>query len=164
MIRRWFILGGLAAVLLGLMWSFYTEVVVYHPVQYVFKRTVKPAKAEQKAPGRFQPAWDARIAGKDLFSEMRGTVPPAPPVVKKPEAPTVDTTPPQLALSGIILNQFGEYIAYISKDGGPTKRVRKDDVFDGVLVLDIKPRRVTLMWNDEEIVLSMRQMKSKGNN
>ncbi len=162
MIRRWFILGILAAIMVSLLWNFYREVVVYHAMDAV-RKTEKTAKEAKQPPGPYNPAWDKKIVSKNLFSKLRGYTPPPPPPSAKPaepELPPVVLVPPELNLSGIILDQYGEYTAFIQKDGGSPKRVRKGDTFDGILVVDIAVREVKLLWNDEELNLSMKRIKT----
>ena len=162
MIRRWFILGILAVVMVSLLWNFYREVVVYHAMDAV-EKTEKISKVPPKDIPRYKPAWNKGIVNKNLFTKLRGYTPPPPPPSAKPaepELPPVVLVPPELNLNGIILNQYGEYIAFIQKDGGSPKRVRKGDTFDGILVVDISVREVQLLWNEEELTLSMKKIKS----
>ena len=162
MIRRWFILGILAVVMVSLLWNFYREVVVYHAMDAV-QKTREISKVPQTSIPLYKPAWNKKIVSKNLFSKLRGYTPPPPPPSAKPaepELPPVVLVPPELNLSGIILDQYGEYIAFIQKDGGSPKRVRKGDSFDGILVVDIAVREVKLLWNDEELNLSMKKIRT----
>jgi len=159
MIKRWFILGILAAVMVSLLWNFYREVVVYHSMDAV-KKTEKAAKETKQPPEPYKPAWDKKIVSKNLFSKFRGYTPPPPSEFAEPELPPIPLVPPELNLSGIILNQYGEYSAFIQKGGGSPKRVRKGDTFDDILVVDITVREVKLLWNDEELNLRMKKIKA----
>jgi hypothetical protein len=147
--------------MVSLLWNFYREVVVYHAMDAV-KKTEKPAKEATQPPEPYKPIWDKKIVSKNLFSKLRGYTPPPPPPTEfaEPELPPIPLVPPELNLSGIILDQYGEYIAFIQKDGGSPKRVRKGDTFDGILVVDISVREVKLLWNDEELNLSMKKIKT----
>lgn len=165
MIRRWFILGVLVAVMLTLLWSLYTDVITYKPLRELYAQASVP-KTDTDAPKLFESGWKRLIVKNNLFSPMRGIAPPAPPPAPKPPEPKPappppppPPEPPNLTLNGIILDQYGEYIALIQKDDGPAKRVRVGDSFDGIAVIGIKPRTVQLIWNDKEIMLDMKRIK-----
>ena len=63
-------------------------------------------------------------------------------------------------LKGIILDQFGEYIAYIEKDKAKAVAARKGDRFDDVEVVDVQQKSVELKWNEENILLSLDRIKT----
>ncbi len=159
MIRRWFILGILAVVMVSLLWNFYREAVVYHAMDAV-EKTEKISKVSPEGIPSYKPSWNKGIVNKNLFSKLRGYTHPPSAKPTESELPPVVLVPPELNLNGIILDQYGEYIAFIQKDGGSPKRVRKGDTFDGILVVDISVREVKLLWNDEELNLSMKKIKT----
>lgn len=161
MIRRWFILGILSFVMVSLLWNFYREVVVYNPIEDI-EKTELIRKDKIRTRTAFRHAWGKEIVEKNPFSRLRKHS------VTTLQEPVVGTEEPQpvkepkrlvLKLSGIILNQFGEYVAYIQKGREAARPLRKGDVFDGILVVDIQQRAVELLWNGQEIRLSMEKMK-----
>lgn len=158
MIRRWFIVGILGLVMLSLLWNFYREVVVYHPLEALRGEGLTGGE-ERIEPESYESAWSEGIISNNLFSKRRGN-PPLPPPRETPviNTPKSQPKPPNLALNGVILNQSGEYVAFIKKDGGPPRSVREGDMFDGVLVVDIQEREVRLLWNEQEINLSMEKI------
>jgi len=158
MIRRWFILGTLAVALIGLLWFFYREVVAYSPVEKL-ERAEAGVREEQMPAGPYRGFWSSEIVEKNLFGRLRGYAPPPPPPSAQ-DIPEVKPVPPSLNLSGIILDRHGEFAAFIQMDGGPPREVREGDVFDGVLVVKISERDVKLLWNEEEINLSMKKIQT----
>jgi len=160
MIRRWFILGILVLLMVSLLWNFYREVVVYNAMDAVQKTETVAHKTKKETP-EYSPAWNEGIVNNNLFSKDRGYV--APVVITNTPAPVIPEPvqpPPNLNLNGIILNQYGEYIALIQVDGAPAKRAMKGDEISGALVVDISAREVKLLWNEEEITLSMKKIKT----
>jgi hypothetical protein len=146
--------------MVSLLWNFYREVVVYHAMDAVVKTQKAPQKTLEGLP-KYERTWDTNIMDNNLFSKSRGYTPLAGDMPDKAAAPfpEVELEKPDLNLNGIILNQYGEFIALIQTGGQPPKRVRKGDMFDGILVVDISPREVQLLWNDEEMTLSMKKIK-----
>ena len=162
MIRRWFIIGILLLVMLSLLWNFYREVVAYSPLA-ALRGGGGSAVEEQAEPAQYESAWSEQIVGKNLFSKRRGTPPPPPPpraAVKEPPPPPPE--PPELTLTGVVLNPQGEYVAFIKKDGDPLRSVKEGDMFDDILVVDIEEREVTLLWNDQVIELGIELEKATG--
>ncbi len=162
MIRRWFILGILIALMVALLWNFYTEVVVYDPMDSVMKTVGRP-KAKDKTKAAYSPGWGEEIVARNLFSPYRGYSPPPPPPGPSEDAagpPAPPEPPPKLLLSGIILDQYGEHVAFVKLGDGPPRKMRVGDEFDGLSVVGIDDRSVTLMWNEEEITLSMKNTRT----
>lgn len=159
MIRRWFIGGILVAVMISLLWTFYSDVVVYSPMDSL-KRTEKAPPEGPKPLEPYDPAWRKDILSKNLFSRQREYAPLPRPETPAEVRPEPEAFPPNLSLSGIILDQYGEFSAYIQTDGEPPKQVREGDVFDDILVVHISEREVKLLWNDQEIDLNMNKIKT----
>jgi hypothetical protein len=150
--------------MVSLLWNFYREVVVYHAMDAVAKTQKAPPKAPESVP-KYEKSWDSNIVNKNLFSKIRGYIPSAVAMADTPDEaiPEVKLVMPDLNLNGIILNQYGEFVAVIQTGGQPPKRVRKGDMFDGILVVDISARAVKLLWNNEETTLSMKKIKTVPN-
>lgn len=161
MIRRWFIIGILVIVMISLLWNFYREVVVYNAMDAVTKTHKAPEKPLESVP-KYEKSWDSNITDKNLFSKSRGYTPSALAMSDRPgEAISeIELVKPDLNLNGIILNQYGEFVAVIQTGGQPPKRVRKGDMFDDILVVDISARDVKLLWNNEEMILSMKKIQT----
>jgi hypothetical protein len=161
MIRRWFILGILVLVMVSLLWNFYREVVVYHAMDAVKETQAEAKRAPKQAP-QYSPAWDEGIINNNLFGKSRNYIAKQAPIIDEGEVetPAVELVPPDLNLNGIILDQYGEFVAFIQEGQGKPKRARKGDEIAGALVVDITAREVKLLWNDEEITLSMKKIQT----
>lgn len=161
MIRRVLIMGILSAVMLILMWNFYTAALVYDPLGEVERLEEATGAKVANAAVFAGPAWGREIQEKDLFVETRGRYvppPPPPPSVSAIEAPR--PIRPSLALRGIIVNQMGEHVALIEKNGAKPVPLRAGDTLDDVHVVDIDDRTATLKWNEEDIVLSLVKIRT----
>jgi hypothetical protein len=147
--------------MVSLLWNFYREVVVYHPMDAATK-TQTVSKKDRKQVPEYTPSWDTVMVDKNLFSKARGYVPtriePKPDDEERIETPPM--IPPDLRLNGIILDQYGEFIAVIQVGNEKPKRARKGDVISEALVVDISTREVKLLWNDQEINLSMKKIQT----
>lgn len=163
MMRRWFILGILMLVMVILLRNFYLEVVVYDPLKEIESAEKATKEGEKMAGAVFEEVWGDEIHEKNLFSPMRGHLPEPSQVLMVPKGVEADIKPPErpiLSLKGIIRNQFGEYIAIIEKGNAKAMPLRKGDMLDDVLVVEIKEKVVELMWNNENIRLSMEKVKT----
>jgi hypothetical protein len=142
--------------MISLLWNFYREVVVYYAMDAVKQTQKAPQKALEKI-SKYEQRWDTNIVNKNLFSKSRGYIPSAVSRPDKPDGavPEVESVQPDLILNGIIFNQYGEFVAVIQTGGQPPKRVRIGDMF-----VDISIREVKLLWNNEELTLSMKKIKT----
>jgi hypothetical protein len=146
--------------MVSLLWNFYREVVVYHPMDAV-KETQAVTTQTPKLLPEYARAWDTAIVDNNLFSKNRGYVPPVvTPTPSESETVVAPLIPPDLQLNGIILDQYGEYVAFIQEGNDKPKKARKGDVISGALVVDITTREVKLLWNDQEIILSMKKIQT----
>jgi len=164
-IRKVFILGVLSLVTAWVFWGFISEAVLYNPLDELdTSEVVAETKADREF--KFEPAWDQVIISKNIFSPLRGArpappkKPPTPKPAPIPQPPKPVERPPSVSLSGIILNQFGEYVAYLSVGNQQTVALRKGDVFEEVRVIDISQRTVKLGWRGETIELEMKNLIS----
>lgn len=137
---------------------FVTDALRYDPLADVFvkKSSLKPLDL---AAGKFAAAWGPEIHDKNLFSQNRSFFEPKPVVV--------DTTPPveppkrpELALKGIVLDTFGEYVAYIEINQARSTPLRKGDKIEDIEVSDISAKQVVLKWNNETIPLTIEKVKT----
>lgn len=158
MIIRWVISGFLCLAVLVLSVDMYKEAIIYNPLKSIEISGREAANNGKKALPVFEAAWGREIVDNNLFSSTRSPVQPPPlqPQGKAAEPPKR----PDMNLKGIILDQFGEYIAYIEKDKVKAVPVRKGDRFDDVEVVDVQQKSVELRWNEENILLSLDRIKT----
>lgn len=157
MIRKAFILGVLSITTLALLWNFVAEALLYNPFAQM-GGIEKAVEAKVKSEDVFKPAWGTEILKRNLFSQERSPAPkPAPPpdggrVEQPPEPPPAR---PDVSLTGIVLNQFGEYVAYVQIGREEPVPLRYGDELDNIKVAEITERKATLTWNDETIILTL---------
>ena len=88
-----------------------------------------------------------------------------PPPVVEEAPPEPEETPvlelPELKLNGIIINQYGEYVVYIRKARALLPALMKGDRYENLHVLDISQKSVDLLWDEQEIRLSMEKIKKQ---
>jgi hypothetical protein len=149
----------------SLVWGFITESLLYSPLEKIQSAEKEP-EGKKITKADFKAAWGAVIYKNNLFSPKRGAPPVRPPsetVVTPPPAPQEKPKPPPvrpvLKLNGIIVNQYGEYVAYIVKNAESAVRAREGDTLGDVKVVSIDERTVKLLWLNEEIVLSLSQIE-----
>lgn len=100
-------------------------------------------------------AYDVIVA-RDLFSQTRGVVPPAPVAAAKPDAKP--QPPPKLTLYGVVIVD-GEKAAYL-QDGtqeARPRKVRENENFAGGVVKAIRPDGVTFLFHGSEVNLPLRK-------
>ena len=162
--RQKTITWSLIGLLVLLIWDFGNRALFYHPlsVTEAQSRPAVPVK-EDKAPG-FKARWGEEIEKKNLFSLSRSArVSPTEaalgangmPGRDMPAKEQVMEIRPNIILSGIIKNQFGEYVAFLKFDGQVPVGIRKGEALEGVKVIDISKRRVKLNWQGSSFELSL---------
>lgn len=158
MIIRWVILVFLCLAVLVLSIDMYKEAIIYNPLKSIEISGREAANNGKKALPVFEAAWGREIVDNNLFSSTRSPVQPKP----QPQGKAAEPPPkrPDMNLKGIILDQFGEYVAYIEKDKVKAVPVRKGDRFDDVDVVDVQQKSVELRWNEENILLSLDRIKT----
>jgi type II secretory pathway component PulC len=168
MIRKLFIVGVLAAVTLCLLWKFTTQAVMYNPIHEI-QRSADTTPVEKKIVSmEFAHAWSTRILRNNLFTSKRyGAIPQRkPPKIVKPVEPPPTPPPPppprpNVVLSGIIRNDTGEFVAILSINKQEGIFMRKGESVEGLTVIDIQERSVTLLWDKtDEFKLSMQTSKT----
>lgn len=160
MIRRLCMLSLMVVVFLYVLWNFYKEALSYNPLSGIpeeIRTANKDTTSTTSIPLlEFKTGWSKGILEKNLFSPSRTYIEPKPiseftlPPPKRPE----------LVLKGIILDMFGDYIAYIEKDKAKAIPVRKGDSIEDVEVIDVTDRKTILKWNEEIIELKMDKIKT----
>jgi hypothetical protein len=158
MIRQWFIISVLGLSLSGLSYEFINEVVMYSPLDEV-GASKKSGQAKAANANGFAPAWGSEIVERNLFTSSRSATPERrvpTPIVSAPTRVQEIITPPQVVLSGIIKNQYDEFVAYIAIDGGPITGVRAGDALVDLQVLEIEDRKISLMWIDTPMTLELK--------
>ncbi len=162
MIIRWVILVFLCLAVLVLSIDMYKEAIIYNPLKSIEISGREAANNGKKALQVFEAAWGKEIVDNNLFSSTRSPVQPPPPQPQGKAAEKAAEPPkrPDMNLKGIILDQFGEYVAYIEKDKAKAVAARKGDRLDDVEVVDVQQKSVELKWNEENILLSLDRIKT----
>lgn len=152
--------------MLSLMWFFYKDAVLYDPMKELDATEGSKGKKETKSDGKFERSWGKEIGEKNLFSKLRGKIPPPPPPPPlAPVLPLVKAEPepkpekPTLSLKGILPDESGELVALVERNNAKAVALRRGDFLEDILVLNVKERSVDLRWLDETITLSMEKVK-----
>lgn len=159
---RWLITGALGAAVAFLLWDFIVDGMMYDPLDGIKDKAAAVSKDESVEPRGYSVAYNAVIRKKNLFDSSRKDTPPSP---QKPVAPKAQKPPepppvkPELKLKGIITDSFGDFVAYVEKDGSRAVALRVGDIIGEVEVLDVSERTIMLLWMDEKIELSMVKVK-----
>ena len=157
MIRKLFILGAVFLLFVYTIWNFYSGALSYDPLSAV---SVKQPKEKEHAEiaSTYRPAWTKDILENNLFNPGRTYNEPKPVSVSVPAPPPPRR--PELALRGVVLDTYGEYVAFIEIDNGKAVPMRKGDKIQDIEVIDIFARRAVLQWNSETINLSIEKIKT----
>ncbi len=157
-------LGTLAVVLFLFIytaWDFYNGALRYDPLADVSVRNARTRALDLSSP-KYQRWWGKDIYEKNLFSPDRGYVPPKPYVPPAPPPPPPPPPPrrPEMELKGIVLDPYGDLVAYLSIDKGKAVPLRKGDKTDDIELVDINERAVVLKWNGENINISLERIRT----
>jgi len=164
MTRQKAIIWSLIGLLTLLLWDFGNRALFYHPLA-VSGESTRPATPEKEEgkPG-LKTTWGVEIEQKNLFSESRAVrISPADAAFGFNTAPMQDAAAngppvevrPNIILSGIIINQFGEYVAYLKFDGQEPVGIRKGETVEGVKVISLDERSVSLDWKGSGFELTL---------
>ena len=156
MIRKIVMLVIVAALFLFMSWKFTVSAVLYNPLSDIF---VKKAKIKESEPAKaaYTPAWDKIIYEKNLFNTLRTYMEPKPVrTVPLPPPPKK----PELTLKGIVLDTFGDYVAYVEINQAKSTQLRKGDKVEDIEVSDITEKSVVLKWLNETITLTIEKVKT----
>ena len=156
MIRKAVILVLVLALFLAASWNFVKEAVLYDPLEAVF---LKKSKIRESGIARtaYTKAWDGVIQEKNLFSPLRTYKEPKPVSLTPPPPPPKK---PELSLKGIVLDTFGEYVAYVEINQARAAALRKGDKAEDIEVTDISDKKVVLQWMNETITLTIEKVKT----
>jgi len=157
MIRKLAILILVAGIAVFAAWKFYINALAYSPID---EETVKHAKIKETALSKaaYAPAWGKEIQEKNLFSLTRTCLEPKPvPIMTAPVEPPKR---PELVLKGIVLDTFGDHVAYISINQAKAAPLRKGDKIEEIEVSDITDKKVVLKWYSENITMSIEKVKT----
>ncbi len=157
MIRKIVMLIIVGSLFLVVSWKFTVSAVLYNPLSDL---QVKKAKIRESEPTKAQyaAAWDKAIYEKNLFNTLRTYKEPKPVRVEAPPPPPPKR--PELALKGIILDTFGDYVAYVDINQAKTTQLRKGDKVEDIEVSDISEKAVVLKWLNETITLTIEKVKT----
>jgi hypothetical protein len=156
MIRRLAILVLIACVAVFAAWKFYVNAIAYDPLD---EGAVKHAQIKEGTlmKSTYAPAWSSEIHEKNLFSPTRSFLEPKPVSVMAPVEPPKR---PELALKGIVLDTFGEYVAYVEINQAKAAPLRKGDKVEEIEVADITDKKLVLKWYTETITLTIEKVKT----
>jgi hypothetical protein len=161
MIRKIVMLVIVAALFFFMSWKFTVSAVLYNPLSDTL---VKKAKIRESEPTKaaYAAAWDKIIYEKNLFNTLRTYMEPKP--VRAAVPPPPPPKKPDLALRGIVLDTFGDYVAYIDINQATTTQLRKGDKVEEIEVSDITEKAVVLKWLNETITLTIEKVKTLSGN
>ncbi|MBI5632207.1 MAG: hypothetical protein HZA15_01855 [Nitrospirae bacterium] len=156
MIRKIIMLVVAAALFLFVSWQFIAGAVLYNPLS---ETLVKKAKIRESEPikATYTVAWDKIIYEKNLFNTLRTYMEPKP--VRAAVPPPPPPKKPDLVLKGIILDTFGDYVAYVEINQAKAT-LRKGDKIEDIEVSDISEKAVVLKWMSETITLTIEKVKT----
>jgi len=161
MIRKIVMLVIVAALFFFMSWKFTVSALLYNPLADTL---VKKAKIRESEPTKaaYAAAWDKIIYEKNLFNTLRTYMEPKP--VRAAVPPPPPPKKPDLALRGIVLDTFGDYVAYIDINQATTTQLRKGDKVEEIEVSDITEKAVVLKWLNETITLTIEKVKTLSGN
>lgn len=123
-----------------------------------------PAPAEEGASGEAAPPTYDEIVARDLFSALRGVVPPAAPRPAAEARPAPKPQPqPKVTLYGVVILD-GEKSAFLQEGTQEAKprKVREGESFAGGTLTAIRPDGVTLLFGGSEVSIPLRTPKEGG--
>jgi len=157
MIRKIAMLIIVAVLFFFMSWKFTVSAVLYNPLSDLL---VKRAKIRETEPIKvtYAVAWDKIIYEKNLFNTLRTYMEPKP--VRAAVPPPPPPKRPELALKGIILDTFGDYVAYVEINQAKSTQLRKGDKVEDIEVSDVSEKTVVLKWLNEIITLTIEKVKT----
>ncbi len=153
---------SLAALLAFLLWDFSDRALLYSPLSTSPIQTVTATDTGEKDEDKFEAAWGVEIVEKNLFNENRSErVSPTDSAFGINDMPDSDAATrgqavrPEIILSGIIKNQFGERVAYLQIGKDDAVGARKGEAVQEFKVVDIQQRTVSLGWRGSTFELTL---------
>jgi len=159
MIRKIAMLAAVLFLFLYAVWNFYTRALLLDPLSEVAVERSRQVGHETGAGVVYRPAWSKGIAEKNLFSAGR-TYREQKPVSSGPQVPEKR---PEFVLKGIVLDSYGDYVAYLEIDKSKPIAVRKGDKIEKAEIVSVSARQAVLKWNGENIDLSLERIKTIDN-
>ncbi len=157
MIRKIIMLSMITVLFVYVLAYFITDAMLYDPFSGSVPKEFKPEQDDFAMILPYAPAWNSMIYEKNLFSPsrsyMRSVIPRKTPDIPPPARP-------EIALKGIIIDAFGDYVAYVTIDRQKAVPMRKGDKIEDVELVDISDRKIVLQWNTEKINLTMDKIKT----
>jgi hypothetical protein len=161
MIRKIFMLLVVIFLFLYVAWNFYAKALSYDPLDGVsYDSDRKKDKSELSLFSTYEPAWSKEIYEKNLFSPHRSFREPEPIPVAVKVPVVVPPRRPEMVLKGIVLDTFGDLVAFIEIDKKRPIPMRKGDKAEDIELIDISEREVVLKWNTQKINLNMSKIKT----
>jgi len=157
MIRKIVLLIIAAALFLFMGYKFTVSAVLYNPLSETLVKKAKIKESVQTSAAG-NAAWDKIIYEKNLFNTLRTYIEPKP--VRAAAPPPPPPKRPELLLKGIILDTFGDYVAYVEINAGKSTQLRKGDKIEDIEVSDITEKAVVLKWLNETITLTIEKVKT----
>ena len=157
MIRKVILLVIIGLVFFFAAWKFTVGAILYNPLSDLLVKKGK-IKAAEQLKASYALAWDAVIYEKNLFNTLRTYKEPKP--VRAVVPPPPPPKRPDLMLRGIILDTFGDYVAYVEINQAKSTQLRKGDKVEDIEVSDISDKAVVLKWMDETITLTIEKVKT----
>ncbi|MBI5638899.1 MAG: hypothetical protein HZA17_00590 [Nitrospirae bacterium] len=160
MIRRGVMLTVIIFLFVFTCWNFYTKALRYEPLSGVAANKQGRKEAVSSLSAKYQPAWGKEIHDRNLFNPSRSYREPKSSGSAEALLPLEPPKKPELVLKGIILDTFGEYVAYLEIDKAKAIAMRRGDKTDNIELVDISGRKTVLKWNDELIELTIDKIKT----
>ncbi len=159
MIRKIAMLSAVFFLFLYAVWNFYTQAFLPDPLARIQAEGVRQQGREPGTGKEYRPAWGNGISENNLFSPER-TYRERKPVAAVPAVPEKR---PEFVLKGIVVDSYGEYVAYLEIDKSKPLAVRKGDKIEKTEIVDVSARQAVLKWNGEEIDLSLERIRTIDN-
>ena len=160
MIRKIFMLAVVVLLFIYTVWNFYARALNYDPLAEVALKKVRQFQSDSSLSAKHGSGWSDAIFENNLFSPNRTYKEPKPAVLQPSPAVVEPPRRPELALKGIVLDDFGDYVAFIEIDKGKALPLRKGDRTNDIELVDLSDRQVVVKWNEENITLSIDKIKT----
>lgn len=154
------VVTGLILLFCASMWYCIQSLRVSVPVEEPAVQESKAQGAEEEAP--VLPSTDySSLVEKNLFHPDRRFVEKAAREVDQASV-APPAVMPALVLKGVVQDQGGEFVAYVSIDGKKAQPLRVGDRIDDIKVVGITATDVTLKWFATDVKLTLAKVKSMG--